>query len=168
MEPFYSTFRVSDATPTVVALQAFTPGRCVMTCAFPMSAMADWGASDVTSIIGVLLMVALADLAPEGEPDSPINQYPTLLTATTKRVLEGATIVCPPTRPAYLHIRAVTGPNRLLIQRCMHGVIGETVASLSLPRLALTGNAVAGAALLRAMAELHPDVFAPFPELCAE
>ena len=159
--PYYSTFRVSEAAPTVLALQSFTPERCIMTCAFPVSAMAEWDAGDVASFMGVVVMVALADSAPEGEPDSPINHYPALLKPNTKQVLADASNVCPTARPEYLHISAVTGPDRLLIKRCMNGVIGKTVASLSLPRLALAGNAVAGAALIRAMVELHPDVFAP-------
>ncbi len=165
----HSTFKVSDSGPTILVLQAWhTQDRPIVTCAIPVSSIADLSAQEVASGIGFLLMAALSQAGSGDEAQSPIDQYPSLLVLHAKHQMKGGSTVCPATRSAHLRMFAAKDPNRLLIQQCEHGIIGRTVDVLSLPRLAMAGNTVAGEALLRAMAGLHPDTFATMPWLLSD
>lgn len=154
------TFSIADADAGTVVLQAFLGSGRFHSTTFPLAEVAACGPIDAPRMVGVLLLSALS------EGGAALKRYPRLIDMRPPRQFEHAKIEAPPTRPTHLRARIATDPDRLLLQRCTHPTAADaTVATLLLAQLALTGPDAAGRALLNALEALHPDAFAPFPEL---
>ncbi|MEO7495982.1 MAG: hypothetical protein ABIT83_10760 [Massilia sp.] len=156
----YNTVSIAATDAGTLVLQAFMFDSRILSCTFPLSEIAACGAKDVPRCMGGLVVGTLSGMSPA------LQRYPNLLRADPPRQLKHATLDAPPTRPAHMRTSVGAAPERLIFQRCTSpGTVDATVATLLLARLGMGGVELAGRAMLRAMVALHPDAFAPFPEL---